>query len=336
MLERLLALDWAQLFAGASPLDWAAYACVFAAALAGCRGLLLVAELGPAARWRAQERVRRHTTAGSDPVSDSPGILIDAAQRAGLLAQMGEYFGGRKLELFLYRAGLKWSVARFVGLCGLFALAGGGLGASLHSTLLTLALPGLGALPILYASLCQRARMRLFEQQLPDALDLICRALRAGISLEFGLRSVSEELADPIGAEFGLVADEVSLGLDIRQALANLATRMNTNDMPFLVNAITIQRETGGNLAEILDNLARIIRDRIKFYGKVKALVAQVNLTANLLALMPLAFAGAMLVVSPGYLDPLFQPEGRIYLYASAVMVPIGWLACKKIASIDI
>src|SRR5262249_10926860 len=137
----------------------------------------------------------------------------------------------------------------------------------LHSTPIALGGIGLGALPLVFAELRRRKRVQAFETQLAEALGLVCRALRAGVSLEFGLRSVGDELPNPIGTEFSQIADEVNLGLAIRTALANLAVRVNTTDMPFFVNAVTIQRETGGNLAEILDNLSTIIRDRIKFYG---------------------------------------------------------------------
>jgi tight adherence protein B len=316
---------------------WGLYTAVFVFAVAGSRALLLLAEAGPAARRRVQSRLRRHSESGVD-AAETTGILLAGSRSSA--SWWVRWFGdsrGRSVELLLYRAGLKWSVSRFLGVS--VVLGGVGLAASYagaESALVAPAGAAAGLLPTVYALALKRGRMKQFETQLPEALDLICRALRAGISLEFGLRSVGDELPDPIGTEFGLVADEVSLGLDIRTALANLATRMNTSDMPFFVNAVTIQRETGGNLAEILDNLSKIIRDRIKFYGKVRALVAQANLTANLLACMPVAFAGAMLVVSPGYLDPLFAPEGRLYLYGSAVMVPIGWFACRRIASIDL
>jgi tight adherence protein B len=201
--------------------------------------------------------------------------------------------------------------------------------------MLGLMLSLLGAVPFGFVLLRRQARMKRFEMQLPEALDLMCRALRAGISLEFGFRSVGDELEDPVGTEFGQVADEVSLGLDTRVALQNLALRMNTSDMPFFINAILIQRETGGNLAEILQNLATVIRERIKFYGKVRALMAQTALTANLLGLLPVATFGGMWLLRQSYLEPLLVPPGQYLLIGSALLVPIGWLVCRRIASID-
>jgi tight adherence protein B len=311
------------------------YALVAISVLMAAEAGLLLARGNPASRMRRiRARLRRHSSRLTD--ADAGSIVLERSNT--LLGRFTLRLSRRRdLELFLYRAAVPISVTQFVTLIAGLAI-GGFCATGFFTRSIPIGLAGAllpAALPVGYVTLRKRARMKAFEAQMPEALDLICRALRAGISLEFGLRSVGDELPDPIGTEFGHVADEVSLGLDTRSALNNLAARVNTSDMPFLVNAIVIQRETGGNLAEILDNLSRIIRDRIKFYGKVKSLVAQVNLSANLLALMPLVFAGGMSLVSPGYLDPLFEGKGLYFLYGSAIAVPVGWLACKRIASID-
>jgi tight adherence protein B len=180
----------------------------------------------------------------------------------------------------------------------------------------------------------QRKRMALLERQLPEALDLICRALRAGISLEYGFRSAGEELPDPVGNEFSVVAQEMSMGLDLRIALGNMATRVDIPDMPFFVNAILIQRETGGNLAEILENLARVVRERTKFYGKVKALVAQARLQADVLAMVPVMTVAGFSLFAPDYVEPLWREPGIYVLYAAGVIVPIGWLICRRLGTV--
>ena len=127
-------------------------------------------------------------------------------------------------------------------------------------------------------------RMRKFEEQFPEALDLLTRAMRAGHSLTFGLQMVGDELPDPIGTEFGQVAEEIKLGRELRVALGNLVYRVEAGDLPFFVTAITIQRETGGNLAEVLEKLGTLIRERFELYGKVRALTAIGKASANLLA----------------------------------------------------
>jgi len=319
-------------------LTFVLYALVVIAVFTALEGVLLLVSGDPTARKRAvQQRLQRHASRITDALDDGyGGILINQESENSLLKRLSASFSKRReLELLLYRAGMPYTPPQIFGLTLICSMAGLLLGVLLlDSVLLGVLLLSIGAFPWISVILRKRRRMAAFESQMPEALDLICRALRAGISLEFGFRSVGDELPDPIATEFCHVADEVSLGLDTRIALQNLATRMNTSDMPFFVNAILIQRETGGNLAEILDNLSHIIRERIKFYGKVRTLVAQVNLSANLLAVLPIALAFGLSVLSPGYLDPLFEPPGLYFLYGACAAVPVGWLLCRRIASV--
>jgi tight adherence protein B len=320
-----------------TPALWILYALIFVSALTLMEGMLLLFAGNRVGRRKVSERLKRHASRLSEEETPEGGILIDGDDRTPLLAMVSRFLPRRRsLELLLYRAGMPYTPPQFVLITIGIALGGIAVGTLvLGSPLAAAILSLLGFAPFVLAHVKRRARMFKFEKQLPEALDLICRALRAGISLEFGFRSVGEELEDPVGTEFGQVADEVSLGLDTRVALQNLAMRMNTSDMPFFINAILIQRETGGNLAEILQNLATVIRDRIKFYGKVKALMAQTQLTANLLGMLPLVVFGGMLLLRPQYIEPLFVPPGKYLLIASGVLVPIGWITCRRIASID-
>jgi len=317
-------------------LSWILYALVLVSVLTALEALWLLLNGDPTDRRQAvKQRLQRHASRVAEPI-DGMGILIEGSDRESWFGRMSSGFARRRdLELLLYRAGMPYTLPQYVALTILLVVVGLAVGLFVTGSLWTGgALMLIGLYPTVSVVLRKRKRMQQFELQLPEALDLICRALRAGISLEFGFRSVGDELEDPIGTEFGQLADEVSLGLDTRVALQNLALRMNTSDMPFFVNAIMIQRETGGNLAEILENLANIVRQRIKFYGKVKALVAQVNLQANMLAVLPLIFALLLGAVSPGYLDPLFVPPGIYFLYGMCVSVPIGWLLCRRIAAV--
>jgi len=321
---------------------WILGALVFVAVLTGAEGLVLLFAGDPVARKRAvQSRLQRHASRITDSLDDEidGGILVrDSESATSLLARLGRNLSRRRdIELLLYRAGMPFTLAQLILFTLSFSIAGFAVGTlALESPAAGVLLIGLGAVPWVYVVIRKGRRMTAFELQMPEALDLICRALRAGISLEFGFRSVGDEMEDPIATEFSQVADEISLGLDSRTALQNLASRMNTNDMPFFINAILIQRETGGNLAEVLDNLGKIIRSRIKFHGRVKALVAQASLTANLLAAIPAAVGIGFSLLNPGYLEPLMTPPGIYFLYGVFISVPTGWLMCRRIGSVNV
>jgi tight adherence protein B len=179
--------------------------------------------------------------------------------------------------------------------------------------------------------------MAEFESQFPDALELLTRAMRAGHSLGIGFQLVGEELADPVGSEFAQVAEEIKFGLDVRQALANLAHRMDIPDLPYFVAAILIQRETGGNLAELLERLGTLVRDRAKFHGKLRALTSQGRMSATVLALWPAVTVALLIVVHPTYIQPMLETtSGHIAMLASAVLVTAGYLLARKLATVEV
>ena len=195
----------------------------------------------------------------------------------------------------------------------------------------------LGVLPFGYVYHRKRKRMSSFETQFADAMELLSRSLRAGHSLRFGFQMIGDEMEDPMGTEFAQLAHEISLGMETRAALNNLAYRMSTNDMPFFINAVTIQRETGGNLALILDNLAQVVRDRIKFYGKARSLLAQVKLTANILAMVPIVLVGVIQLVNPEYSGILFETElGRMLLGTALALIAVGYGIIRRMAVVKL
>jgi tight adherence protein B len=241
------------------------------------------------------------------------------------------------LDLLLYRAGTSTSPGHLLRTSVLLAAAGW-IGASL-----VLRDPALGPLglvlgltPWLYMSRKAAKRLKEFEAQFPEALELLTRALRAGHSLATGFQLVGEEMPEPIALEFGLVAEEIKFGLDSRSALRNLAERVNNRDVPFFVTAVLIQRETGGNLAELLDMLAVILRERAKFYGKVRAMTAQGRMTANVLAMWPAITVALVSWTGSDYLEPLFTPEGYFALLGAIVFVIIGWLVARRLAEVKV
>jgi tight adherence protein B len=193
-----------------------------------------------------------------------------------------------------------------------------------------------GLLPI--ALLRRRAAKRtaLFEEQFPEAIDLMARALRAGHALTTGLALVAEELPDPVGAEFRLVYDRQNFGMSLPDALRQLAARIPLIDARFFVTAVLTQRESGGNLAEILDNLATVIRQRFRVRRQIKVVTAHARLTGMVLVGMPVAIAIAMAVVAPGHIRTLVQdPLGVQMLMAAVGLWVVGYVIIRKLTAIQ-
>jgi tight adherence protein B len=168
-------------------------------------------------------------------------------------------------------------------------------------------------LPYLYLIYKKSARLKEFGEQLPDSLDLIVRSLRAGHPVSAALSLVAKEMPDPIGSEIGIVVDEMTYGLDLSEALRNLAARVPHEDLRFLVVTIQIQYMVGGNLAEVLGNLSQIIRDRYQMFAKIRAVTAEGRSSAILIGILPMVFAGFMILTNPQFFsnvidDPLFWP----------------------------
>ena len=180
-------------------------------------------------------------------------------------------------------------------------------------------------LPILYLSRRKRLRLKRFGEQLPDALDLIVRSLRAGHPINSAMTMVATEMADPIGTEFGIVVDEMTYGLDLRAALHSLAKRVPQGDLQFMIVTIEIQHATGGDLSEVLAGLADVIRDRFRIFLKISSVSAEGRFSARLVSALPFLVGGAVMVLNPTYFmavsdDPLFIP----YFAAAFVWMMIG------------
>ena len=191
-------------------------------------------------------------------------------------------------------------------------------------------IPGLalGLAPFGWVLYRRSDRFRRFNLQLPDAVDLIARSLRAGHSLPSALVTVAEEIADPLGPEFRQCADEMTFGLPFREAMLNLFRRFPLQDLQFLIAAILVQKETGGNLAELLDKTAAVLRSRIQLQQKVKVYTAQGRMTGVILVSLPFASFILLNIVRPGYTAPLFETEvGRKMVYVTLVSMTLApWL----------
>ncbi len=178
--------------------------------------------------------------------------------------------------------------------------------------------------------------MRAFDVQLSSALELVTRSMRSGHSLISGFQMVGEELPDPIGTEFGIVAEEVRLGLELRDALANLMRRIENENLPYLTTAVLIQRQTGGNLAELLDRLSTLLRERTQFTGRVRALTAQGRGAATFLALWLPFIIIVVWMVAPDYIRPLFENRWGHYVLGGAIGLDIlAYYMALRIADVE-
>lgn len=235
------------------------------------------------------------------------------------------------------RAGLNWSAGQFV----LFVALGLGVGvvAAFRLPPLPAVLLGLtgSMLPFVIVSRSRRQRERRIEEQLPDAVDMLVNALRAGYSLQAAMNFVGEELPGPVGPEFARFYDEQRLGVDVRQALEDLQERLGTLDARMLVLAMIIQRESGGNLSEILGNIADIIRERINFRGQVGVLTAEGRLSAVFLTGLPILLFLIMQLINPSYASTLTgTPMGQYMITYAVVSLVVGFFVLRRIADIEV
>ncbi len=206
-----------------------------------------------------------------------------------------------------------------------------------NSPLSLLVIPLAAFLPWGYLMRTRRLRMERFRRQLPEALDLIARSLRAGHAFAAGLKLTSDQFDDPVGTEFATVIDEINFGISVPEALRNLTHRVDCPEIKFFVLAVIMQRETGGNLAEIMEGNAQLIRERFKFHNHVKTLTAEGRLSGVVLVLVPFIVAGLMYILNPPYIILLFTEHiGKMMLYGAGIMMILGVIAIKKLINIQI
>ncbi len=245
----------------------------------------------------------------------------------------------QSLDKLLIQAGTGITVSHLLAICCLFTLGGLAVGVVLRWSLLTVILLGatLFTLPIFYMAWKGKKRLQLIETQLPEALDLISRALRAGHAFPSALSMVGTQGPDPIAGEFKTTFDEISFGISTEQALNNLATRVPSADMRYFVMAVLIQRETGGNLSELLGKLSHLMRERFKLFGKIRVLAAEGKMSAWILTCLPFAVAGMIQIVNPSYLPPLFtDPFGIKLVTGAGIMMVVGLIAMWRIIDIRV
>jgi len=321
------------------------YVLIFLAAFLAVEGVaMMLSERRTGARATARRRLRQIALGIQNPEVQSEDSILRARRdvRKTMFDLSAMFPGGRQLERRLYQAGYSIAPPQFIALCIAIGLGAWVVAAiAMRDPAVAFPFVLVGFLPFVQVGRRRSSRMFKFEEQFPEALDLITRAMRAGHSLNFGFQMVGDELSDPIGPEFAQVAEEIKLGRELKVALANLVYRVEAGDLPFFVTAITIQRETGGNLAEVLENLGKLIRDRFALYGKVRALTAVGKATGNVLALMPILVV-VLLYTCGGeggrnYVAPLYSSPAGMVLSAAAVgFVAIGYILCRRLAEIEV
>jgi len=286
--------------------------------------------VGKAARQKAKE------------AKSGEQSVIHTQQSGNKFAQLlvEKYQLGPKMQLFLEQAGLKWTPARLIHLC-IMAFAAGMVAAWVLSPL-PLALDFVVGLviapfPFLYVWYQRRGRLRKFEAIFPETLEFISRSMRAGHAFSVSLEMIYREFGEPVSGEFRRTFEEANLGLPIEVALQGLAKRVPSLDVHFFVSAVLLQKRTGGNLAEILDKLAYVIRERFKLRGRIRAVSAHGRMTATILTMLPVCTMLALLFVAPGYLQGMSEDSDGKFLIGGAILAQVlGNFFIKKIINIKV
>ncbi|HUJ24277.1 MAG TPA: type II secretion system F family protein [Bryobacteraceae bacterium] len=247
----------------------------------------------------------------------------------------------QRLQVQMQQAGLDWTPLKFLVMTVVCAVIGGVIGVrfpvagfGLTSVILGLVM---ATFPYLFVRRTRAKRLAKLEEQFPEALEFLARSMRAGHAFTISLEMLGEELPEPLGQEFRTLFNEQNLGAALEVALTNLCNRVPLVDMRFFASSVLLQKQTGGNLAEILTQLANVIRERFRLKGQVKAASAHGRLTATILMLMPIFTMIALLVVSPGYLQGMAKDKDGRYLIAFAIVGQIlGNYFIRKIINIKV
>ena len=243
------------------------------------------------------------------------------------------------LEKILQQANSQMPLGVFLMLSGVLGVVGMVVAAFMDYPLLVAGGVGLVCLmlPLMKIKMQRTARFKNFERQLPEALDLMARALRAGHAFSVGMKMVGDEFPDPIGPEFSRTVEEISFGIDTPEAMGNLNDRVVSTDLKFFITALVVQRETGGNLAEIIEAISRLIRQRFELLGRVKALSAEGRLSGIVLFVMPFVMGAVLWYMNEDYMRLLIEDDlGLMMLGAAGLLMLFGAAIMKKMCDIKV
>jgi tight adherence protein B len=263
----------------------------------------------------------------SQPLDDRPGFIEMSLERFG------------NINRFFEQADTSLTIGKLIGIAGMLALVGVAMGAAVGIHMAMWPMIGLvmACLPLIWLWFRRRRRLKVFATQLPDALEMLSRSLRAGQSLGFGFNMVAEEMSDPISTEFGRVFEEQNLGIPFEDTLNSLTERIPNLDLKFFATAVILQRQTGGDLAEILDKIGNLIRERFRIWGQVQALTGEGRLSGIVLLALPFVLFLAVYKLNPDYITVLFtDPLGKKMLAGAAFLQVVGALMIRKIVNIKV
>jgi tight adherence protein B len=278
-----------------------------------------------------------------DRTDDAPKKMLVKVQKEGPLPAFDRMLGGTErgsaLTQWIEQSGMKVSLSGVMlialGLAVLLALVGVAVARSRWGLPVGAALGF--AVPFIVLKVKRGRRMAAFEEQFPEGLDLIARALKAGHAFATGLKMVADEMPDPVGPEFRKTFDEQNFGLPLKDALDNLTHRMPLLDVRFFSTAVLIQRETGGNLAEILENLGHVVRERFKILRQVRVYTAHGRFTGYVLLALPAVLCIALSFINPEHMNLLFRERiGQYMLMGALGMQTIGYLWIKQVIKIEV
>lgn len=242
------------------------------------------------------------------------------------------------LQHSIRQAGLSVRPATIILAAITLAFLGLLVGKIQHGMLVGLAYGVLGLFaPYMFLRFKRRRRIENFEAQLPEAMDMLINAMQAGYSFQAAMELVGHEMPDPLGTEFSQFYEEQRLGIDVRAALLSMQDRVQSLDLKMFITAVLIQRETGGNLTEVLSNISRVVRERFRIQGELRTLTAQVRLSSKMLALLPIIVVSGVMLTNPKFIEPLFQEQaGHVILVVAGVSQVVGFIIMRKIANIEI
>jgi tight adherence protein B len=291
---------------------------------------------------------KKNVTAVLAAVSQVPaargGVLVERRNAAGftLSGAFASLNLARKAEAYIQQSGLGWSVPRLIANMLLAAAVGAVVGLRVRILLFAgLSAVGMAALfasfPLLYMLRKRSKRLAEFERQFPEALDFLARAMSAGHAFNISLDMLATEAAEPVQSEFKRVYNEQNLGAPLGEVLKHLAERVPLIDVRFFVSAVLMQRESGGNLGEILTKLATVIRERFRLKGQVKSASAHGRITAGVLTVLPVAVLLGLLAINPNHFGPFLRhPAGKFLSCAAVLLQLAGYFIMRKIVNIKV
>ena len=294
----------------------------------------------PEARKRKALELRLHEVSRPDDPPDQKLVMQhQGSSLPGVDKLLGRTGAGSRLSALIEQSGVKTTPGAIVMssvICGVVAAIVTQL--FIRMPIVMLVTGPLGAsFPMLFLLQRRSSRMRAFEEQFTDALDLVSRAIRAGHSFQAAIGMAADELREPVGPEFKKVFDQQNFGLPLKDALNALAERVPLVDVKFFVTAVAIQRDTGGNLAEILDNLSHVVRERFKILRQVRVHTAHGRITGFVLLGLPAFLAVALTAINREHMRPLFEePIGRSLIVATIVMQLFGFVWIRKVIKIEV